>query len=310
MNSFFIAIALSLLFFIPNVTFANASQAGQQISVMPSITRLDLATDQPQAELFYKNTSSQTIELTFEAQNFTVLEDRYTLSFLDPKDAQNYQYGLSSWIHFSNTSLILDPGETNSIKIFIDNNRLTPGGHYATILAHINEQKEKGTQQVHVQGTLGSLLFVRTNTGKEYEHANLLEFDLQRDIIDFPNTFYFRFNNTGDTDLTPYGLLQLYNASHILIAKGIINEASAPTLPQSIRRYYVLPKTLGQFLWPGMYIATISLHFGKPQQTITKTILFFSQGSLPLIPITVALVLLGGLGIKYLLKHFQRRNNS
>ncbi len=302
---------ISILFIFCLLFWISPAFAQQQtISVTPSIIHLDLATDQPQTKLFYKNTSSQTLELTFSAQDVTALENGYKLSFLDDKNFQNYQYGLSSWIHFSDNSLILDPGETNNITIFIDKDKLTPGGHYATILAHIKEQYTQGLQQIHIQGTLGSLLFVRTNTGKEYEAASLPSFETQRELIEFPTTFYFRFTNSGDTDLTPYGLLEITDASHTIVAKGMVNAASAPTLPQSIRGYYVSVRTLKPFLWPGMYTATLSLHFGKSHQRLTKTFVFFSQGSLPLIPIVVALVLFGGLGAKYYLKRLQRRNNS
>ncbi len=265
--------------------------AADTLSVSPSLLQLDLATDKPEAQVFYTNHTTHTIELSFSASDVTALEDGYKLSFLDPKTAQNYNYRLSSWISFGQKTLLLNPGETNSITVFINQNELTPGGHYGSILAEIN-QKDTTGQAIQVRGVLSSLVFVRTNTGKEIEAGNIHAFDVTRDFFDFPNSFFFRLQNTGDTDLTPYGLLQVYDMWGNQVSKGIVNDASAPTLPESIRRYDVPVKT-SRFLFPGIYHANLSIHFGKKNIKEYANVSFFSQGSIPLIPLGIGIVILG-----------------
>lgn len=285
MKKLFLFILLFLLF--PAPTFAQKASA-PQLLVTPSIVRLDLATDKPQTNITYKNLTDSPLELSFSAQDFTDLNEGYQISFLSPKDANNYAYSLSSWIHFSSTTLLVDPHESGSVTVYIDSAKLSPGGHYTSILAHI---QSSSIGQIGIQGTVGSLLFVRTHTGKENESASLASFESVRNFWDFPHTMTFRFINTGDTDLTPYGLIQIMDSNNIVVAKGIINQTSAPTLPKNIRRYYVSLRNLQPFFMPGIYKATIFTHFGQSNQKITQSFTFFSQGSIPLIPITIILLL-------------------
>lgn len=275
---------LTSCYLFHSTAFAQSANA-PQLLVTPSIIKLDLSVDKPEAILTYKNLTDSPMELSFQAQDFKELEDGYKLTFLEGKDANNYQYGLSSWVQFSSKTLLLNAYEKAQLTVFIQKDKLSPGAHYATILASVSP-RQTTNQSVIIKGILGSLLFVRTNTGVEKESANIDSFELARDFFGFPKTIYFRFNNTGDTDLTPYGLIQIMSGN-ALVAKGIVNETSAPTLPQSIRRYYVPIRQFQNFLWPGIYTAKLSLHYGKSDQKITKTISFFSEGSIPLMLIGV-----------------------
>jgi len=155
---------LLLVFITSSYSFA---QKPQGITVIPSIAHLDLAQDKPEYELTYINNTKSDINLLLSVQDFTELEDSYKIDFLQGKDALNYKYSLSSWISFENKNLQLSPGETKSIKIFIDKNRITKGGHYASILAEIVQENQKG--KINVRGMLSSLLFVRASTGQEVE---------------------------------------------------------------------------------------------------------------------------------------------
>lgn len=278
MKYFFSLLAVASLFLLAPVCFAQE----QTLSVTPSIVRLDLSTDQPQAEIFYTNNSRNVVELSFEAQDFTQLEDGYKLSFLDQKNAQNYKYRLSSWVYFSSQNLILNPGEKESVTVFINKDRLTPGGHYSTILAHIaTKQNNAGT--ITLQSTLASLLFVRTNSGVENEDGTLPTFTVIQDSIflPFPSSVFFRLNNQGDVDIVPYGLIQIKDSHGQIVAKGIVNENSLSTLPESIRRYDTPIKTLVPFVFPGWYSATLSLHYGKSNKRLSSTTTFFTEGTIP-----------------------------
>src|SRR5665213_1621012 len=124
-------VIVCLLFIWPhNVLGAS----GPGISVSPSIIRLDLRTDNPDVSQSYKNLSTtDPITIDFSSEDFNGISDTGKLNFLTPKDASNYRYGLSSWIHFSPDSLALNPGEETMIMIHIDKQKLPVGGHYASI---------------------------------------------------------------------------------------------------------------------------------------------------------------------------------
>ena len=277
-------IFIFVFLFFPGRTLA---QEGNGITVMPSIVHLDLSQDPPEYELTYTNTTKVNINLLLTVQDFSELEDSYRVNFLDPKDAQNYKYSLSSWISFENKNIQLAPGEKKSVKIFIDKNRITKGGHYASILAEIVQPDTN--KQVSVKAVLSSLLFVRASTGLEVEEGKINSFMPLRDGIEYPESYSLRFENSGNVHVVPYGLVEIYDPLGNLAAKGIVNENSLDALPESIRNYEIKVNTYQKLLFPGIYTAKISLHFGKTnQKTYTETA-FFSQGSFDFVKIGILL---------------------
>lgn len=275
---------IGLLVCIGSILVPRASAQTNSISVSPSIIQLDLATDKPEAILYYSNNTTVPVEISLKAQDVTELEDGYKLSFLKNKNDQNYKYGLSSWISFNKQSFILDSHEKTTITVFINKEKLSPGGHYASILASI-QQSDKTQGQITINSILGSLIFVRTHTGKELEQGFVQNLSSEQNGL-----FNIQFNNTGDTYLTPYGLLQVYDMFGRPITKGILNENSLPTLPESIRTYTIHTQPTNTFLLPGIYTATLSLHFGKDNKQSNQKIRYFSEGSIPLLPVSIGII--------------------
>jgi hypothetical protein len=282
---------------------SQAHAQNNAVSVSPSILHLDLQSDQSEAKLYYKNTGKETVELTLSASDFTELEDGYKLSFLEGKDAKNYKYSLSSWIDFDKKTLIVDPGETGTITVFIKKERLTPGGHYGAVLAQISNKNPAGN--VVINSSLSSLIFVRTNTGKENEQGKIEKFTQVRSWIDFPESFVMRFNNTGDVDVIPYGIVTIKDAFGQIVAKGTLNESSLAALPESIRRYDNHVVKQDKLLLPGFYKAELTGHFGKTNKKFSAATEFFSQGSLPMISVGFVVIIL-----LFLLLKFKKKTTS
>lgn len=289
MRTIFISIfsILSLLVFSKDAS----GQAKQGITVTPSIIRLDLSTDAPEAEFYYKNTTKNQVELAFSAQDFSELEEGGRVKFLSEKDAKNYRYGLTSWISFEKQSMTITPNEEQKIKVFISKDKLTPGGHYATIQAQIKQSAE-GEGQVPVRAILSTLIFVRAATGNEREELSLQSAEALRTLLGFPDTFLLRLQNKGNVELIPYGAVEIKDMFGNTVAKGIINEGSLITLPESVRRFDIPLKRQTRFIAPGIYKAEINVHFGKQDQNVSERISFVSWGSInPLL-----LILLLGAG--------------
>jgi hypothetical protein len=258
-------------------TYVHASESG--ISVSPSILKLDLSTDKEEAIFTYNNSSSSTVELNFSAQDFNQLEDSWKVNFLEPKDSQNYQYALSSWISFDRKSLRLNPNESGEIKVIIDKSRLIRGGHYASILAESKQPEEK--DKLNITGVLASLLFVRSdNIAAEIEEASITEFRPLRDNLKNPTKFLLRLKNTGNIEITPYGEVEVYDSLGRLVMRGILNEDSLITLPESIRRYDIPVKISVGLLPPGIYQAKLKLHYGRQGKSLESQISFFSLGNM------------------------------
>jgi len=285
----FLVAFLTFAFLLLNSPAHAQTQPG--ITVTPSIIHIDLATDQPEYSLTYFNNTKAAISLSLSAQDFTELEDSYKISFLEGKDDSNYKYSLSSWISFESKNIELDPGETKSVRIFIDKNRITEGGHYASILAEIQQPEAQG--QVAVKAVLSSLLFVRASTGKEIEDGKISDFNALRDGIEYPNEYEVRFQNNGNVDVIPYGVIQVFDPLGNLVAHGPFNTDSLDAMPESIRRYQATVTTYQKILFPGIYTAKVSLKFGKTNQTATASVRFFSQGMFDFVQLAIAMTLIG-----------------
>lgn len=286
-----IKIALITLILCFSFGFNGSFAQEKGITVTPSIIHLDLESDPAEYDISYTNSTNSNITLLLSVQDFSELEDAYRLNFLNQKDAQNYKYSLSSWVSFENKNIQLAPGEKKTVKIFIDKNRITKGGHYASILAEILQ--EEAEKQVQVKAVLSSLLFVRASTGLEVEDGKISSFAPIRDGLEFPDSFMLRFQNSGNVHVVPYGLIEVYDMFGNIVSKGILNEGSLDALPESIRRYDIISKTDKKVLLPGFYTAKIAMHFGKQDKKLSTSVKFFSQGSFDLIKLgIIALVLL------------------
>lgn len=276
MRTFLLAIFLILLL----LTFPKlgSAQQSQGITVTPSILRLDLSQDKAEAELYYKNSTGAAIELSFFAQDFSELEESGRVKFLLEKDAKNYKYGLTSWIAFEKNSITLAPGQGQNIKIFINKDQLTAGGHYASILAEV-KQSEKAVQ-LPVKALLSTLIFVRAATGNEHEEMSLQTISPIRTLIGFPDKFLVRLQNKGNVELIPFGLIEIRDIFGNVVAKGLVNEGSLITLAESVRRFDVPINRQTRFIPPGIYKASINVHFGKENKTLNQSVTFVSLGSI------------------------------
>lgn len=302
-----LAILLSFLFLslFPDTISAQGKQG---ITVTPSILRLDLSTDAPEAELFYENSTKSQVELSFSAQDFSELEESGRVKFLQELDAKNYQYGLSSWITFEKQSLTLASNEEGKIKVFINKDKLTPGGHYASIQAEVKQSAEG---QVPIKAILATLLFVRTATGSEQEELSLQSAEALRTFFGFPDTFLLRLQNKGNVELIPYGAVEIKDVFGNTVAKGIINEGSLIVLPESVRRFDVPIHRFASFIAPGIYKADINVHFGSPRgeagkkedKNVAERVSFVSQGSINLLPFVLLVPALALLWKKRRSKH-------
>ena len=296
-NPFFFFISLFSFFFL-NFNFPSAVQSAENtISVSPQLIQLDISTDKSEAEYFYTNNTSQTIELTLTMNDVKELEDRGVPGLISPQESKNYKYGLSSWAKFSNNSIVIAPNETKKVIVFIDAQRLSIGGHYASVLAEVKQIDKKGP--VKLRAILSSLLFVRQGNGSETEEAKVTDLKSEGSFLEFPYSFTFRLNNTGNVDLTPHGRLSIKDSFGREVAFGIVNEDSLIALPESIRKYTTKVKNKQAFVMPGLYTTTLTVKYGKKKLGTSLTTTFISTGSVPrplfAIGIIVIVLLVAGL---------------
>ena len=90
---FLLSVVICLL--IVSTLRVHAANPKNTITVLPQLTQLDLAKDQPETLIYYTNNSSTTVELGLTIEDVRELEDRNPVGILDPKEAANYKYSLS-----------------------------------------------------------------------------------------------------------------------------------------------------------------------------------------------------------------------
>lgn len=318
LSIFLLSSVFCLLTFSPRG--AHAENPKNTITVLPQLTQLDLAKDQPEALIYYTNNSVVTIELGLSIEDVRELEDRNPVGILDPKEAANYKYSLSSWAYLDHQNIILKPGETGSVKVTINSEKLSPGGHYGTVLAQIH-QSDENKKEVKIRGVLAALIFVRASTGNEIENAKVSALAPTSQGLQFPQAFTFRFQNTGNVDATPYGTLTIYDNYGHIITRGIVNEDSLITLPEAIRKYEVPLRNAENFILPGKYKAVLNLHYGKQNKKIEVSTTFATQGGVDLMFLGIgilAFVILGTYlfkfnGLEYIIRkgsNFFKRTSS
>lgn len=292
---------LLLFFLLPHSVFA----LGSTINVSPQLIKLDLSADQPEAKYSYTNNTNQTIELSLTMQDVKELEDRGIPGLLDENESKNYKYGLSKWAKFSNNNIVVAPGETKEITVFIDKTRLTLGGHYASVLAEIKQPEDK--KEVNLRAIIASLLFVRSGSEFDKEEANINSFIIDQEFFSFPKNASFRLKNVGNVDVTPHGILKVYDPFGREVLRAIVNEDSLISLPDSERKYTVAFSPKIAVLAPGIYKAVLQVNYGKKQVKNEAKMSFFSLGSLTIDKLAV--LSLGGIFVGFLLLKFRRRND-
>ncbi len=308
MKKLFIALILSFGLALFSQTYVSAQTAPNGVSVSPSIAYIDLAKDPPQYSLTYTNNTNSDITLDLSVKDFSELENGYRIDFLQGQSASNYKYGLSSWISFENNQLELSPHESQSVTVFIDKNRITKGGHYASILAEIAQPDIK--QQVGVKAVLSSLLFVRAATGQEIEEGSIYAFGQDQNGLGYPTSYFLRFQNSGNVYVIPYGYIEVYGPLGNLVGKGIVNENSLVALPESIRDYDINIKNYQNFLLPGTYTAKLYVHFGKTDKKLYSSVKFLSQGSFDFGEMAILIILFAALIVIYRKKFVKHATNS
>lgn len=300
MKYIFLLLFLSAFYFLLSTKPLFAQTKASTIDVMPQIVHLDLSVDPAQAEYEYTNNTSQTIELSLTMRDVKELEDRGIPGLLDENESQNYKYGLSAWAKFSNNNIVLEPGESKKITVFIDKTRLPYGGHYASVLAEIKQPQDK--KEVNLRAVISTLLFVRTGSSYDHEEAAINSFLFDQDYLSFPTSASFMLKNTGNVDVTPHGFITITDPFGREVVRAIVNENSSITLPESERKYITLLSSKISILPPGIYKAKLDVNYGKKRIKTSKIESFFSLGSLTVDKIGILILI--GTSITFLIFKF------
>lgn len=273
----FVAIILGVLFVLPS--------AGNALTVIPPI--LENIEAEPgkiyssSYELYNETEVAQTYYLI--AHNFIAMGEEGQSDIMTEKDQQ---IGLSSWIKFGETQLLLLGGERKrvsfTIEVPVD---AEPGGHYAAIFA--TTQPPSG--EVSLGENTGVLLLVKV-PGDIRENAELVEYSLAsgKKVYNRPPVeFLIRIRNDGNVHFKPLGDISINGWGG---EKAIVNANPllGNILPKSIRALHPVwkgPAEKGGFMeelkneWNnfafGRYNAHLEMEWGTNKEKMIDNVKFW-----------------------------------
>jgi hypothetical protein len=301
------ALVLGFAAALTHHTAASIPPAPRGITLSPAIVQAQVTPNEEQHKLDFKitnnKTTTQTINLT--TADFNTLGESGGLVFVGANPSQiQKKYGLATWLALPQTTITVQPKQSASLTAFILNQpSLAPGGHYGALMLSLADKPASSTSKnkVSVHPVASSLLFVDKQGGDTHK-LRLSNVYVSHSIFSLPSSVTLRFHNDGNTHLIPRGVVTVSGPNGKLVSRGIINENSAITLPETFRRYTVPLTKIAAATHPGKYKIEVDYRFdGYDQFRSYRTSVFLlAQGLI----ITIVIFLAAAVGITfYILKN-------
>lgn len=297
----FLAVIFFGGFFVFGVTLSTGLVYAEQnpigLTVTPAFQEitLDQNDDQKNLPVSLTNTTSGMVTLRVAAYDFGSLDESGGVAFLGASNDLEKKYTLASWMHLEKDTVIIAPGETVTVRVTIENrSTLSPGGHYGA-LTFKTENSSQGAitgDAVSVNQLFSTLIFAKKIGGEIYD-LELKAAEYRNNFVKFQDRIDLRFTNSGNVHVVPRGTVVVSDSLGRIIAKGIINEESSLILPESIRIYPVMLKSLAWCFFPGKYTIAIAYRYdGKGDFTTTS--ISFDFIPLPAILAFLIFIVTGG----------------
>jgi hypothetical protein len=236
----------------------------QQVSIQPSEATKTF-------NLTLTNNTSSLKEIDLTVEDFGSLNNTGGV-LLEGSNSYTKRYGLASWMTLGTDTVNLAAKQTALVPIIIDNRPdLAPGGHYGAVIASINGLKAQAKNSVTINQQILSLVVV-DKVGGEHFALDLKKISDDGNLFRLPKTAKLEFQNPGNIQVTPRGIVELVSPSGSIISKGIINEGSSFILPQSFYDMYVpLQKVGSAFPLPGLYKVIVYYRYDQVSNYAKKT---------------------------------------
>ncbi|MBP6882500.1 MAG: hypothetical protein KBC15_03025 [Candidatus Levybacteria bacterium] len=228
--------SLLLLAFLVSI-FAPQAHAKDGIQVSPAFLEVDITKPGERKEVSVQVTNKTAREVTLDIYplDFRQKDEFGSIGFLGLDNS--YSYSLSSFLSFATRQLILKPGETRDIVATITNrDDLSPGGHYAAVVAKEASSKERVDDMTSVSPSIAALLLIHKVGGERF-NASVINSSWPDgwSALSYKKFFNLTIQNEGNIHITPYGRVEVRDMFGRLLSDGIINPGSLIVLPESRR---------------------------------------------------------------------------
>ncbi|MFA9262837.1 MAG: hypothetical protein ACEQSB_05845 [Undibacterium sp.] len=228
---------------------------GAGFTVTPMLQEISLDENES-SEVYEAEVTNETdAPATFEVSviDFGSLDESGGVAFLGATGELERKYALASWMQPEASEITITPGESRSVKVRIENREnLSPGGHYGALIFKNVGSARANTPSVAINQIFASLVLVKKTGGAIYG-LRLVSVDFPVRRFFFSTAFTPRFENNGNVHVTPRGEVRVIDPIGRLVYRGILNEGSVITLPETFREYPIKLFQLEKAFIPGAY---------------------------------------------------------
>lgn len=288
---------------------SRGSSAGENlIRVQPAYQEAVL--EQQQAihglNLTYTNLTNEILNLELIPVDIKQVDPNGRV-FLHEAGTYHPTYGLSAYITLDADIVTIAPQAEATVEILINNSvDLSPGGHYAAIVARQKLQNTTLVGQQYVLPAVSSLILVRKTGGEQFNLSlQSIDWPDRTFVFDIPEKIEVVFNNQGNVHVIPRGLLTITDVFERTIYRGVLNESSYYIYPQSMRKIAVSISKL-RWGWPIMFYELTA----EGRENISNTLTLQHQQFVYISPIVWIMLPVGGLALIMIHRHrLQRKQN-
>jgi hypothetical protein len=302
------ALAVVMLLSVPLKASAQTitSPSPSGISLTPALEQINLSKNQGSAafNVTLSNNNPYAIVVSVSTSDFTALNTSGSVAFLNNGDGS---HGLKQLLHPTVNEVPLPPRSSVVVPVSISGvGSLAPGGHYGALIFKVVPLNisVKGNS-LSTNEELSVLVFLTTASGGT-QAVQLNPPSISSVVTNLPSTINLVITNTGNTQTSPLGQVNITTGSRQLIAKGVINGDSGLVLPSTQRLYAVNLTAVKNTLAPGIYHVNVSYQASSSSKRLTysKSILLIPTSlviSLAVVVLVIIVVLIRRFGPKNLI---------
>ena len=251
------------------VYFISPVFAAEETNISISPLTFDLAAnpgDTVTNEILVRNTGSEAVIISVEAQDFVATGEEGEVSLTDKST-----YSLASWIEMDGNGYELGPGKQRAVKFVIRvPHNAEPGGHYASVYAHLSPTTDAAESGSYIGQKIGSLVLLRV-AGDMSEGAKFESYETsQKYYEDGLVEFNIRIKNEGSVHIKPKGIIAIIDMFGKKVADVTVEQKNV--LPQATRKMNATWSETPAF---GKFTATVLAYYGEENKQITAVTSFW-----------------------------------
>jgi predicted lactoylglutathione lyase len=112
----------------------------------------------------------------------------------------------TTWVHFSRTDFVAEPGAWNTVKMTIDLPQSAAYGYYYAVLFSPNQQPDNATTTYSIKGANAVLVLLDAHTAGEKKELNVASYSASKKVFQYlPVDFSMSIKNIGNIYTAPGG---------------------------------------------------------------------------------------------------------